>query len=48
MSNPYNAFFYSFGNNPPVNSSSLISITGYTSLWVGEFSEGPCAPAPGP
>ena len=33
----YNAFFYSFGGNPPTNSNSLISSIGYTSLWVGAF-----------
>ena len=33
----YNAFFYSFGGNPPANSNSLISSIGYTSLWVGAF-----------
>jgi bacteriorhodopsin len=31
----YQAFFYSFGGNPPVNAASLITTIGYTSLWVG-------------
>lgn len=36
----YNSQFYSFGGNQPVNSNSLITTTGYTSLWVGAFEKG--------
>jgi hypothetical protein len=36
----YKAFFYSFGGNPPPNSNSLITTTGYTSLWVGALEKG--------
>ncbi len=31
---------YSWGGNMPTNSNSLISIVGYTSLWVGAFDKG--------